>query len=431
MTPADPEQLVPEQLVPEQLVAVTRPLPDPVDLLAVAGERGALWLGAGVGLAAMGEAARIEVPRSGPAAAAAAVTQVLESIEVDGDLGPSGSGPVALGALPFDVSRPGEMVVPELIVGEAGDGTRWVTTISRRGHRQPDLGDLQRDLRELQGRAVSQPGAARHVISSERPPQEWCDSVAKARDSLRGGAASKVVLARAVGVEADRPIPRLAVLRHLAMAYPGCMIYGIDGLVGASPELLVSRMGSMVRSHPMAGTTARSGNPAVDDQLAAELVASVKDQAEHRITIDMVHDTLLPWCSYLDEEAEPSVVAMANVAHLATRVEGQLSSPPASVVELMTALHPTPAVCGWPREAAMGLIAEHEDLERGRYAGPVGWVDSRGDGEWAVGIRCAEITGARARLFAGVGVMPDSDPLAELAETQAKLQALLAAIVRP
>jgi menaquinone-specific isochorismate synthase len=145
----------------------------------------------------------------------------------------------------------------------------------------------------------------------------------------------------------------------------------------------------------------------------------------------MVHDTLLPWCSYLDEEAEPSVVAMANVQHLATRLEGRLSSPAASVLELVGALHPTPAVGGSPREVALALIAELEQLDRGRYAGPVGWVDAAGNGTWAVGIRSAELQGTTARVFAGVGVVADSDPHSELAETRAKMQALLSALVRP
>jgi isochorismate synthase EntC len=191
----------------------------------------------------------------------------------------------------------------------------------------------------------------------------------------------------------------------------------------------VSRAGDVVRAQPMAGTAPRSADPTTDARLAAGLLASTKDQAEHRHTIDMVHDTLLPYCSYLDEEAEPSVVAMANVQHLATRLEGRLSAPAASVVELMAALHPTPAVGGWPTDAALALIDAHEGLDRGRYAGPVGWVDAGGNGEWAVGIRSAELSGTTARVFAGVGVVADSDPAAELDETRAKLQAVLSALV--
>jgi isochorismate synthase len=226
-------------------------------------------------------------------------------------------------------------------------------------------------------------------------------------------------------------LSRGTIAERLRAAYPSCMLYSIDGFVGASPELLVARAGDVVRCHPMAGTAPRSDDPSTDARLAASLISSTKDQREHRVTIDMVHDTLLPWCSYLDEEAEPSIVAMANVQHLATLVEGRLSTPPASIIELMTALHPTPAVGGSPRSVALDLIDRFEHLDRGRYGGPVGWVDAAGNGAWAVGIRSAEIDGATARLFAGVGVLPRSDVDAELAETRAKLQALLGAIVRP
>jgi menaquinone-specific isochorismate synthase len=268
-------------------------------------------------------------------------------------------------------------------------------------------------------------------VESERPAERWCADVVAARESLRQGSADKVVLSRAVTVEADVALSARAVLERLRATYPGCMVFSIDGFVGATPELLVARSGDLVRSHPMAGTAPRSDDPTTDARLAAALIASTKDRQEHRLTIDMVHDTLLPWCSYLDEEAEPSIVAMANVQHLATAVEGRLSSPPASVVELMVALHPTPAVGGAPRAAALDLIERHEGIDRGRFGGPVGWVDAQGNGAWSVGIRSAQIDGNQARLLAGVGVLPDSDPDAELAETRAKLQALLGAIVRP
>jgi menaquinone-specific isochorismate synthase len=195
-------------------------------------------------------------------------------------------------------------------------------------------------------------------------------------------------------------------------------VYSVDGF-------------DVVRAHPMAGTAPRGGDPTTDARLAASLLASAKDRHEHQITIDMVHDTLLPWCSYVDYEAEPSVVAVANVQHLATLVEGRLSSPPPSVLELVRALHPTPAVAGWPRDLALVYIAEHEQLDRRRYAGPVGWVDHRGNGSWAVGVRGAELGDEETRLYAGNGIVADSVPATELAETRAKLQALLTAIVRP
>src|SRR2546421_2972904 len=153
----------------------------------------------------------------------------------------------------------------------------------------------------------------------------------------------------------------------------------------------------------MAGTAPRGGDPTSDAQLAASLLASAKDRNEHQITIDMVHDTLLPWCSFLDYEAEPSIVPVANLQHLATLVEGRLSQPAPSVLELVLALHPTPAVCGQPREAALAYILEHEGFDRDRYAGAVGWVDGRGNGAWAVTLRCAALDGRVAHLYAGNG----------------------------
>jgi menaquinone-specific isochorismate synthase len=181
----------------------------------------------------------------------------------------------------------------------------------------------------------------------------------------------------------------------------------------------------------MAGTTPRGGDPAGDQRLAGALFASAKDRHEHQITIDNVHDTLLPWCSYLDYEAEPSVVAVANLQHLATLVEGRLSRPAPSVLDLVAALHPTPAIAGSPRDRSVAWIAAHEGFDRGRYAGTAGWTDARGNGTWCVSVRCAELSGASARVFAGVGVVPDSDPAAELAETSTKFEAMLGALVRP
>ncbi len=189
----------------------------------------------------------------------------------------------------------------------------------------------------------------------------------------------------------------------------------------------------MVRSHPLAGTAPRTGDVDNDARIAAELIASTKNQIEHRVVIDVVHDTLLPWASYLDWEPEPSIVTVANVQHLGTRMEGRLSQPGPSVIELVRALSPTPALGGHPRDIAIDLIARVEGFERGRYGGAVGWVDAAGNGTWAVAIRCAELSDDRrsARLVAGGGIVADSDPISELAETQAKFQAMLSAIIRP
>ncbi len=342
---------------------------------------------------------------------------------------------MAIGALPFDPRLPGRLVVPRTLVRRDEDGRAWLTSIEDATGEGPD-GSGSVTAQDLMGpeagSADRDPAqATRFVVTSPRSPEDWCSAVVAARQELRSGVARKVVLAREIVIEADRPLSRRAVLEQLRRAYPAAMLFATDGFVGASPELLVERIGQTVRSHPMAGTAPRGADPVADAALAAGLSESTKDQIEHRFTIDMVHDTLLPWCSYLDEEATPSIVAMANVQHLATLVEGQLSSPPASVIELMRALHPTPAVNGSPREVALELIERFEGLDRARYGGPVGWVDAAGNGAWTVGIRSAELDGHRARLFAGVGVVADSDPDAELAETRAKFEAMLNAILRP
>ena len=203
--------------------------------------------------------------------------------------------------------------------------------------------------------------------------------------------------------------------------------------IGASPELLVQVDGRTVRSHPLAGTAPRTGDPATDARLAEELVASTKNQVEHRVVIDMVHDTLLPHCSYLDWEPEPSIVTVANVQHLGTAIEGALSEPRPTVMHLVRLLCPTPALGGSPSAEAIEFIVRHEQMERGTYGGAVGWLDIHGNGTFAVAIRCAEFSADRrsARLFAGGGIVAESEPLAELAETQAKFQAMLSAIVRP
>jgi len=232
-------------------------------------------------------------------------------------------------------------------------------------------------------------------------------------------------------VVADTVIPVATVLGRLRALYPACRVFSVDGFVGASPEMLVARHGTEVVAHPLAGTVARSGDPEADARFAAQLLGSHKEREEHALVVDTVAEVLRRHCRALDVAAEPTVVPFRNVSHLGTRLHGRLREPAASALDLAAALHPTPAVAGTPTEEALAYIAEVEKLDRGHYAGPVGWVDAHGDGEFAVGIRSAEIEGNRARLFAGVGIVAESDPEAELLETQLKLQALLAALVRP
>jgi menaquinone-specific isochorismate synthase len=405
---------------PAALVARTRRVDQDLDLLALAGADGLLHERGRAGLAGRGVALRVPVADADAA---------LAAIEVDDEVGIPGTGAVAFGALPFQRDPAAPLVVPTVVWGRADDGTRWVTAIGPQG----DAADV--DVATLC--TVTTPPAStppgRVTVAPVRSADWWCELVATATKAMRGAGPDglrKVVLARELLVEADQAFDRAAILARLRATYPGCFVFHVDGFLGASPELLVSRNGDVVRAQPMAGTAPRGGDPTTDARLGAALLASPTYRHEHQITIDMVHDTLLPWCSYLDYEAEPSVVGVANVQHLASLVEGRLSQPAPSILELVAALHPTPAINGWPTELATAWILEHEGFDRGRYAGTVGWVDAHGNGTWAVAIRCADISGTTARVVAGNGIVADSDPPTELAETQAKLQAILSTLTR-
>lgn len=393
-------------------------------LPAPAGPRSASFSSPRRTLDGWGVAARIELPAPWPEHLGR-VAEELARFEASDEVQAPGSGAVAFGALPFDRSAPASLVVPAVVEGRTAEGTRWTTSITGAGT-AVDPGAP--GVPDPAGAAAS---AGELTVRSVRPIDEWCASVAAATKRISKGELTKVVLARELHLRADSPFDAEDVLERLQQLYPTALRYSVDGFVGASPELLVSRVGDIVRAQPMAGTTARTGEPEADQRRAAELLSSTKNRVEHQITIDMVHDTLLPWCSYLDAEPAPTVVAAGPVQHLATLVEGRLSRPAPSVLELVGALHPTPAVGGWPQAEALSLIDELEGADRGRYAGPVGWVDAQGNGAWAVGIRGVELDGCEARLFAGVGVVADSDPLAELAETRAKAQSLLSVLVRP
>jgi menaquinone-specific isochorismate synthase len=414
--------------IPRRL-ARTRPLPDGVDPAALGDHGGLVFAHPGRRLAGWGVEATVTIDRRRPADAAGTVDAYFATIDRDDEVGAPGCGPIAFGALPFRTDRPGRLVVPSLVLGRSADGEAWMTSITVADEAVEPEVLLERALSSHDGDPHRDPTAYRVV--AERPADDWCRAVEKATEELRGGTHRKVVLARAVRIEADDRIDPGAVVKRLAAAYPSCFVFSMEGFVGASPELLVARIDDTVRCHPMAGTTPRSADPAVDEALGRALLESSKDREEHQITIDMVYDTLLPWCSYLDWEPEPQLVALANVQHLATRMEGRLSEPAASAVELMAALHPTPAVGGHPTGEALEMMDRLEELDRGSYGGPVGWIDGAGNGEWAVGIRAAHLEGNVARCFAGVGVVADSDPAAELAETRAKLQPLLDAVIRP
>jgi menaquinone-specific isochorismate synthase len=380
-----------------------------------------LFVRNGIGVATHGIAAQL---------ASRDAKEFLASIQIDDSVKAPGSGPVLIGSIPFDSQELHEFVLPKILVCKSEDGRCWVTAV---------------DIEEIELAHVFESHVSEAFISSSSTTSSsytvapgveidtYLQAVTVARDAVRSGTITKAVIARDVIVTSTNPIDIRAVLLRLRNSFGTSYQFSIDGFVGASPELLVSILDGEVSSHPLAGTAPRTGDPTTDSEIATKLLSSTKNQIEHRIVIDAVHDTLLPWCSYLDWEPEASIVAVANVQHLGTHMSGRLSEPFLHILDAVYALSPTPALGGFPRDKALQLISDVEGMSRGRYGGAVGWFDSKGNGVWAVAIRCAEYSNnnMNARLFAGGGIVADSDPLSELAETQAKLQAMLAAIIRP
>ncbi|WP_188272041.1 isochorismate synthase MenF [Streptomyces sp. CBMA152] len=262
-------------------------------------------------------------------------------------------------------------------------------------------------------------------------PDEWCGSVADVAGAVRRGELHKAVLARRVEVTSDVVIQPPQVLGRLAQSFPGSYLFSAFGLVGASPELLLSKRGRYVESKALAGTARRGGDETADRELARWLTQSPKNQQEHRILRDMVLETLAPYAVSVQVSKEPEILKLTNVQHLMTRLTVELKPDHPPFLELANSLHPTPAVCGWPREAAYAVIDQVEDWDRGLYGGALGWVDAQDNGCLCVTIRCAELKGMNATVFAGSGIVADSDPDEELAETRAKLGALLPALIAP
>jgi menaquinone-specific isochorismate synthase len=381
------------------------------------------WVRRGEGLVGWGEAARLEV--TGPRAleeAAAWWAAYTDGLDTDDELGVPGSGPVLFASIAFDpAAGTSVFVVPEVALGRR-DGVAWLTTV----------GDV--DPRDVLLPAHSADGAAPRLRYADGAldPVSWCAAVATAVKRIDAGELRKVVLARDLLVSADVPLDPRRLLHKLAARFPDCWTFSVDGLLGATPELLLRRTGHELSARVLAGTAPR-GAGADDDRLAAALIGSAKDRAEHALAVDSLVGALEPFCATLDVPAEPELLTLANVRHLASDVTGTQrrtgARGRAGLLELVGAVHPTAAVCGTPTPDAAAVITELEAMDRGRYAGPVGWLDARGDGEFGLALRCAELVGDdSARLFAGCGIVAGSDPSAELAETQSKFAAFQAAL---
>jgi menaquinone-specific isochorismate synthase len=404
------------QPVPDRLAVRTVPVADPSGMVSRLPDPAALaWIRHGEGLVGWGEAARITLPAGEDRFTAGEkwLRELFDRATIDDQVAMPGSGPVAFGSFTFDSTCDGSvLVVPSAVFGRRS-GQAWLTTI----------GDPADSLRPA--RPLTPPTAVRWHDGS-LPAPDWERAVATAVGRIRAGKLGKVVLARDLYATASEDIDVRVLLHRLADRYPDCYTFACAGLVGATPELLIRRQDDDISSLVLAGTTARGRDADEDRALGAMLLSSAKETEEHEYAVAGVRATLAPLCDELRVDGRPSLMRLANVQHLATAISGRLA--PArqdtdhSVLALVAALHPTGAVCGTPTEVAMELIRELEGMDRGRYAGAVGWVDARGNGEWGIALRCAEVDGPRARLFAGGGIVSGSDPTAELAETQAKFR---------
>ena len=391
-----------------------------------AGALGMLWKDSSLTLAGIGEAIRIPVDRAKGANGASKAQEILSDISTSHEGEAEDHVPVAFAAFPFDPKASGDLIIPRILIRQPSDGALWVTVT---GEGNFSLEEATEEIVSLSERDENlRPTSAE--VESLIPPEQWRDElVTEAIGHTRDGDLEKMVLAREIQISMDNDINVPQVINNLLSTNPDAMIFSIEGFVGASPELLVSRTNDLVQANPLAGTAIRLADEEQDRRSMASLLDSVKDHYEHRITIEWLLNELLPFCSYVDADPEPRIISLPNVHHLATNVHGHLSLPAASVLELVAALHPTPAVAGKPQTQALDLISKIEKSGRGKYAGPVGWVDANGDGAFAVGIRSAQIAGAKARLFAGVGIVADSDPQSELEETYGKFQTMQSALL--
>ncbi len=413
----------PARTVPSGWHVRTSSLPDPGDLLGRQPDpHGVAWVRHGEGLVGWGEALRIALPPGDPIRAGAdALRSLAAETEVDDAVGLPGTGLVAFVSCTFDPDSAGSvLVVPRVLLGRR-DGRAWTTTIAPAG--EAVLGPPAGALGPVH--AAPAPGRIRYAGASI-PELRWLDAVATATRAIAEGRLDKVVLARDVTVWSEQQLDARTLTRRLAERFPDCFTFAVDGLVGATPELLVRLRDGRVDSLVLAGTASRGQTAAADAALGTALLDSGKDRDEHEHAVTSVLDALATRVPRLDVEG-PWLLRLANVQHLATSVSGTLRGGE-SVLDLAAALHPTAAVCGTPTAQAHALIRELEGMDRGRYTGPVGWVDGRGDGELGIALRCAEVDGDRARLFAGAGIVSASLPEAELEETRMKLRAFQAAL---
>ena len=333
--------------------------------------------------------------------------EVCAGIRVDDRVGLPGSGPIAFVSLGFDDDDVSVATVPKVVMGRSG-GTAFVTRIGEPAATGSAPG------RRAQ---VRSPGRVSYA-DADLSVAGFTTAVAAAAARIRTGELQKVVLAHDLEATTARAVDERFLLSHLSAAYPDCWTFAVDGLVGASPELLIRRTGAAIASRVLAGTAWKEHS---GDAVSAGLLGSAKDVVEHAYAVKSVADVLARATVDLDVPSAPVPLELANLTHLSTDITGRLDDRAPTALELAARLHPTAAVGGSPTDVARQVIRELEPMRRGRYAAPVGWMDSRGDGEFAIALRCAQVQGRSVRLIAGCGILADSDPEIEAREAQIKM----------
>ena len=341
----------------------------------------------------------------------------LEKFAITNNVQGSATGPILFSSFSFSPDEESVLVIPEVIVGMSS-GISWITWIG--SDSQPLLIDTPEKVSN----------STLTWNEDELGSEHWITRVAQAVAKIHSGDIEKVVLARDLSATSAQAIDERPALRKLSSTYPSTWVFSVAGLIGATPELLIRLKRGMVTSRVLAGTISKSGDDARDLALAGSLARSSKDLEEHEYAVRSVADALEPFCSSTNIPETPFVLHLANVMHLATDVTGALieSKSNVDVFTLLNQLHPSAAVCGTPTDKAAKVISEIESMSRGRYAGPVGWIDARGDGELGIALRCGQISENTIRIYAGCGIVAGSDPEKELAESEAKFSAMKSAL---
>jgi menaquinone-specific isochorismate synthase len=378
------------------------------------------WVRSGDGLVGFGEYKKFEVKGENRFKEAKTWWEErVSEFKIQNNVHGSGTGPILFSSFSFDPNEISVLVIPEILIGQK-NGKSWITWIG--DVKQPNLEKI--NTAPVSGEIKWQEGSL-----SE---QAWQSQVSSAINAIKSNKLEKVVLARDITATSKTEIGVRSLLQRLEIEYPSTWIFLVDGLIGATPELLVRLSKSLVTSRVLAGTIRKTGNEDRDLALAASLAKSSKDLEEHEYAVRSVADALAPFCSSTNVPEAPFVLHLSNVMHLATDVTGVLndSAKQSDIFTLIAQLHPSAAVCGTPALEAKKLIVELEQMNRQRYAGPVGWIDANNDGEIAIALRCGQLSNDRnsIRIFAGCGIVAGSDPATEFAESQAKLMPMRTAL---